>query len=291
MTVWPVDSDVSQPYGSNPTANLPADSWLIQTFGNYQPNGHTGVDFPVPVGTPVRAAATGVVKHVGWYSGSYSDNPYWIAPAFAGFCLVIDHGSFVGIYAHLSGANVTAGQRVTEGQVVAQSGNTGGSTGPHLHFEVLPDGWDFNNGMFGRVNPANYIRPGAITPQSATTAPKEPFTVRQYEDLLASIAEVKKIANNTWAGVWDGGSHKGQKFNYGILPIVAESQRRQSVDAAQIKALVGAIAALSKGEKFDEAKLLAGVKAAAEAGAKAGAAGALANGVDLDATVTVKKAV
>jgi hypothetical protein len=108
-----------------------------------------------------------VVKHVGWYSGSYSDNPYWISPSFAGFCLVIDHGSFVGIYAHLSGSNVKAGQRVVEGQVVAQSGNTGGSTGPHLHFEVLPDGWDFNNGMFGRVNPANYIRPGAIAPQAA----------------------------------------------------------------------------------------------------------------------------
>ena len=153
MTIWPVDAEVSQAYGSNPTANLPVDSWLIQTFGNYQPNGHTGVDFPVAVGTPVRAVANGTVRHVGWYSGSYADNPYWIAPAFAGFCLVIDHGSFVGIYAHLSGSNVTAGQRVVEGQVVAQSGNTGGSTGPHLHFEVLPDGYNLYGPMYGRINP------------------------------------------------------------------------------------------------------------------------------------------
>jgi hypothetical protein len=196
MTIWPVDAEVSQAYGSNPTASLAADSWLIQTFGNYQPNGHTGVDFPVEVGTPVRAAAGGVVRHVGWYSGSYADNPYWIAPSFAGFCLVIDHGAFVGVYAHLSGSPVTVGQQVSEGQVVAQSGNTGGSTGPHLHFEVLPDGWDFNNGMYGRVNPAAYITGGAaLAPQSSIVTPKpapvetEEFTVAEAAKIIAILTE------------------------------------------------------------------------------------------------------
>jgi hypothetical protein len=183
MTIWPVDAEVSQAYGSNPTANLPASSWLIQTFGNYQPNGHTGVDFPVAVGTPVKAVAAGTVKHVGWYSGSYADNPYWIAPAFAGFCLVIDHGSFVGIYAHLSGSNMIVGQSVREGQVVASSGNTGGSTGPHLHFEVLPDGWDFNNGMYGRVNPARYIT--GITAQSSIPA-------QVLENIMATLSNAEK---------------------------------------------------------------------------------------------------
>jgi hypothetical protein len=164
----PVDGGTSQGFGDNPTANLPADSWLIQTFGNYQPNGHTGVDFPVPVGTPVRAVAAGTVKHVGWYSGSYADNPYWIAPAFAGFVLVIDHGAFIGIYAHLSSSPISEGQQVDEGQIVAYSGNTGGSTGPHLHFEVLPDGWDFNNGMYGRINPAPFLF-GGIAAQGSIT--------------------------------------------------------------------------------------------------------------------------
>jgi hypothetical protein len=197
MTIWPVDVEVSQAYGSNPTADLPANSWLIQTFGNYQPNGHTGVDFPVQVGTPVKAAASGVVRHVGWYSGSYLDNPYWIAPAFAGFCLVIDHGSFVGIYAHLSGSNMIEGQTVREGQVVASSGNTGGSTGPHLHFEVLPDGWDFNNGMYGRVNPARYITgTPSIVPQSTT--PSKPLglfmslTRAEELEILAAARLVKR---------------------------------------------------------------------------------------------------
>jgi hypothetical protein len=168
--IWPVDSSVSQHFGDNPTQNLPQDSWLIQTFGNYQPNGHTGIDYPVQVGTPVRAVAGGTVKHVGWYSGSYADNPYWISPSFAGFVLVIDHGAFIGIYAHLSGSPVKAGEQVREGQTVAYSGNTGGSTGPHLHFEVLPDGWDFTNGMYGRVNPDQYLG-ASIVPQSSTPKP------------------------------------------------------------------------------------------------------------------------
>jgi hypothetical protein len=188
MSIWPVSGSVSQGFGSNPTRDLPADSWLIQTFGNYQPNGHTGVDFPVAVGTPVRAAASGVVQHVGWYSGSYADNPYWISPSFAGFVLVIDHGSFVGIYAHLSSSPVNVGQQVSEGDIVAYSGNSGGSTGPHLHFEVLPDGWDFNNGMYGRVNPARYIT--GITPQSST--PSKPLglfmslTAKEEQEILAA---------------------------------------------------------------------------------------------------------
>jgi murein DD-endopeptidase MepM/ murein hydrolase activator NlpD len=117
--IWPVDSSVSQEYGSNPTANLPADSWLIRTFGNYQPNGHTGVDFPVVEGTPVRAVTAGTVKHVGWYTGSYADNPYWIAPAFAGFVLVIDHGAVICNFAHLSGSPVAEGETEREGQTVA----------------------------------------------------------------------------------------------------------------------------------------------------------------------------
>jgi len=218
--IWPVDASVSQAFGSNPTANLPVDSWLIRTFGNYQPNGHTGVDFPVVEGTPVRAAADGVVRHVGWYTGAYSDNPYWIAPSFAGFVLVIDHGAFVGIYAHLSGSTVTVGQQVSEGQVVAQSGNSGGSTGPHLHFEVLPDGWDFNNGMYGRVNPARYVTgTSSIVPQSTITkpAPIEGFLMAltdeqqqlMYDRLKKYVdSPISAVPDKTWeVTVVHGGTH------------------------------------------------------------------------------------
>jgi hypothetical protein len=216
--IWPVDSSVSQHFGDNPTQNLPADSWLIRTFGNYQPNGHTGIDYPVVEGTPVRAVAGGTVKHVGWYSGSYADNPYWISPSFAGFVLVIDHGAFVGIYAHLSGSPVAVGETVREGQTVAYSGNTGGSTGPHLHFEVLPDGWDFNNGMYGRVNPDTFLS-GA-----AAIAPQSSIVTTPQEDTL-SAAEVQEIKEYVHALIV-GGYKSAGKDRPGVADIVTENQRR-----------------------------------------------------------------
>ncbi|MFP3480788.1 M23 family metallopeptidase, partial [Burkholderia sp. SIMBA_057] len=83
----------------------------------------------------------------------------WVAPGFAGYCAVIDHDSFIGIYGHCKdgSAKVTKGARVREGQVFILSGNTGGSTGPHLHFEILPDGYVLNSRFYGRVNPVPYL--------------------------------------------------------------------------------------------------------------------------------------
>lgn len=185
---WPVDAPVSQAFGSNPTNNIrpgSVDYWIIQQFGNYQPNGHTGVDFPVRSGTPVGAAASGTILHEGWMGGTYADNPWWIAPAFAGICVVIDHGSFIGIYGHMSSTSVSVGEYVTEGEVIGLSGNTGGSTGDHLHFEVLPDGWDFNNGMFGRVNPAQFISGNAAMGPAGNTIPVP--TPVEEEDFMTSM--------------------------------------------------------------------------------------------------------
>ena len=142
---------------------------------------------------------------------------------------------------------------------------------PHRQWQstACPGVWDLN-----RIN--QLAGAAAIAPQSTT--PKELFTVGQYEELSEKLDKIANTAQNTWAGVWTGGAYNGKQFNYGILPIVAESQRRQTSDAAQIKSLVSALAAVAKGEAFDEAKLLAGVQAAAEAGVKAGIA---------DGTVTV----
>ena len=187
--ITPVDAEISQRFGDNPTKNLPASSWIIQQFGNYQPDGHTGIDYAVPVGTPFRAVTGGTVLHVGYFGGTYADNPYWISPGFAGFCYVIDHGAFIGIYGHGQdrGSWVNAGDRVTEGQVVGRTGNTGGSTGPHLHFEILPDGYVVNSYMYGRINPETLFTGSlsyaseTITPQSATAS---------EEDELSAAAEL-----------------------------------------------------------------------------------------------------
>jgi hypothetical protein len=198
--IHPVDYGPSQDYGDNPTKNLPASSWIIQQFGNYQPDGHTGTDYPCPVGTPVRAATDGVVLHVGRLGGTYADNPWWIAPSFAGYTYVVDHGHFIGIYGHCmdGGAKVTKGQRVTEGQVLGLSGNTGASTGPHLHFEALPDGYVLNSYMYGRINPATLF--GTVTAQGeisvqATTTPKE-------WDEMASAEEIRTIVREESGNFW-----------------------------------------------------------------------------------------
>ncbi|HUQ13455.1 MAG TPA: M23 family metallopeptidase [Novosphingobium sp.] len=85
---------------------------------------HSGLDFRGPIGAPVHAAADGSVSFAGVKSGY-------------GNCLEISHGNgMVTRYAHLSAFKARVGEKVAAGQVVAAIGNTGRSTGPHLHFEV-----------------------------------------------------------------------------------------------------------------------------------------------------------
>ena len=184
--IRPVDVAPSQLYGDNPTKNLPANHWIIKQFGNYQPDGHTGEDYPCPAGTPVRAVTSGTVLHVGRLAGSYADNPWWISPSFAGYTYVVDHGGFIGIYGHCldGGSKVKVGQRVKEGQVLGPSGNTGASTGDHLHFEALPDGYILNSYMYGRINPASLF--GSIQTQSATITPTAP----EEDELAFTISEL-----------------------------------------------------------------------------------------------------
>lgn len=182
--IRPVDVAPTQLYGDNPTRYLPWDSWLIQTFGNYQPDGHTGEDYPCEAGTPVRAVTAGTVLHVGRLSGAYADNPWWIAPAFAGYVVVIDHGWFIGIYGHCADGSgrVKKNQRVNEGEVVVLSGNTGASTGDHLHFEALLKGAALNGYMYGRIDPAQLFTSSLAF--AGTTTPIE-------EDELSAAAEAQ----------------------------------------------------------------------------------------------------
>lgn len=108
-------------------------------YPNYS-NGsyHGGVDFPVSVGTNVFAVADGVVTTVRKLDKSY------------GYYIIIDHGNGVStLYAHNSELLVSEGQPVKQGDIIALSGNTGNSTGPHCHFEVRING--------NRVNPINYF--------------------------------------------------------------------------------------------------------------------------------------
>ncbi|MET9802505.1 transglycosylase family protein [Streptomyces sp. NPDC006368] len=106
---------------------------------------HTGVDFPVPTGTSVKAVAHGRVVSAGW-AGAY------------GYQIVIRHddGRY-SQYAHLSALTVKEGQRVNSGQRIARSGSTGNSTGPHLHFEVRT-----GPGYGSDIDPLAYLRSGGV---------------------------------------------------------------------------------------------------------------------------------
>ena len=98
---------------------------------------HEGIDIAVPSGTPVVASAAGTVIHAGWLGGY-------------GNLVVVDHGNGLATaYAHNSGFAAGVGQGVAQGQVIAYSGSTGNSSGPHVHFEVRING--------AAVDPLGYL--------------------------------------------------------------------------------------------------------------------------------------
>lgn len=114
--IWPVNGVITSPYGYR----------THPIFGTtiY----HSGIDIGVDYGTPVHAADSGVVVEAGWISGY-------------GYAVVIDHGNGLStLYGHNESLNVSSGQSVSQGQVIAYAGSTGNSTGPHVHFEVRSNG-------------------------------------------------------------------------------------------------------------------------------------------------------
>ena len=96
---------------------------------------HKGTDFAAPMGTPIMASGSGIIKKVGWCGGG-------------GNCVVIKHNStYQTIYAHMSkfAKGIRNGVRVKQGQTIGYVGSTGKSTGPHLHYEVLINGKKVNS--------------------------------------------------------------------------------------------------------------------------------------------------
>lgn len=113
---------------------MPVSGTLSSQYGNRkhpvrsEERFHTGVDISVPVDTGVRATANGIVSFAGWTEGS-------------GIVVVVEHGhGFSTAYAHNRKALVRVGDRLNRGDLVAMSGSTGVSTGPHVHYEIWKNG-------------------------------------------------------------------------------------------------------------------------------------------------------
>jgi hypothetical protein len=105
-----------------PTIQSPITAYFGE-LGPYWVNGHTGLDFGVASNTPVYAVSNAEVTFSGW-KGAY------------GKCIMISNGWYTFLYGHLDSIDVKIGDKVTAGQVIGKSGDTGNSSGPHLHFEV-----------------------------------------------------------------------------------------------------------------------------------------------------------
>ncbi|MEV7018078.1 M23 family metallopeptidase [Streptomyces sp. NPDC093991] len=134
----------------DPVENYKLSASFAQNGGMWASK-HSGQDYAVPTGTPVLAAHGGTVVKAG--GNGAGDGPAY------GNAVVIKHGSQTySQYAHLSSVNVKVGQVVKTGQKIALSGNTGNSSGPHLHFEIRTTP---NYGS--AVDPAKFLRSKGVT--------------------------------------------------------------------------------------------------------------------------------
>lgn len=132
-SVWPVNGQIVSRFGDR--------SDPLSGEGGF----HAGVDLVADIGTPVHAAADGIVTAAQWA------NRY-------GRAILVDHGNgMTTLYAHLSSFEVIPGEEVRRGQLIGHSGATGRVSGPHLHFEVRQGG--------NPVNPARYLSRSSVLTQ------------------------------------------------------------------------------------------------------------------------------
>jgi len=108
---------------------------------------HTGIDFTAPIGTPLYATGDGVVERIKGKMSGY------------GKVVIINHGyGYESLYAHMSKIIVRPGEKVKRGQVIGYVGNTGRSTGPHVHYEIKKNGKPINpvHFFFQDLTPEEY---------------------------------------------------------------------------------------------------------------------------------------
>lgn len=102
------------------------------------PRMHEGIDFTAPIGTPIYATGNGTVSLVDYGSRDYGNH------------VILTHGyGYQTLYGHMSRVKVKIGQKVNRGDVIGYVGNSGKSTGPHCHYEVIKNG--------RKINPINFF--------------------------------------------------------------------------------------------------------------------------------------
>ncbi|GIV77471.1 MAG: hypothetical protein KatS3mg050_1865 [Litorilinea sp.] len=135
---------IGQLWGENP------DFYARFTYDGVPLKGHNGIDFLTPTGTPITAVDGGQVALVGFEAGGF------------GHFVLLAHSWGQSIYAHLDRVAVQQGQQVARGDVLGRSGNTGASTGPHLHFAIRINPYSRTDGWGGFSDPLPYLTPEAV---------------------------------------------------------------------------------------------------------------------------------
>lgn len=159
----------------------------------YYPSGrtHKALDFPVPTGTRVQNGMAGTVTVAGWSSTGFG---YQVRVRY-------DDGN-TAIYAHLSRISVKVGQRVAKRATLGYSGNTGNSTGPHLHWEVRKFSWVPLSSWNFTALIESYSARSVTTTTTTTTAPKLAYTGYSFNRRLLKVgannSEVEKFQWWLW---------------------------------------------------------------------------------------------
>lgn len=188
---------------------------------------HSGLDYAVKKGTPVKAAGDGVVTHAGM------DKDY-------GRYVIITHGKKSTLYAHLSSVRVRPGQKVSQGEEIGRSGGkpgdpgSGNSTGPHLHFEIRDNG---GPGAQGRVDPKKYVNKD---PQYSPPLPSTPPTKAQARYIAKhyGVGAAKDISDLQSEGISSkliAGLESGIPMNYNdLIKILGNNSQLKATDGSSL---------------------------------------------------------
>jgi len=193
--IYPVSGPITQYFGENP-----------DFYKQWGYAGHNGVDFGIPNGTPIVAAADGTVEKVGFEDRGYGN--------FVKISHTDGGTKYYTYYAHLQSTSVKNGQKVTAGTVVGLSNNTGASTGPHLHFGIKVDGQ--NPTYKGYLDPMPYLS-GTADTTSADVSSSDSDVTPQAPAVPGAIVGAIDLPNLNLEVIFDGVNVRtGPGIEYGI---------------------------------------------------------------------------
>jgi septal ring factor EnvC (AmiA/AmiB activator) len=216
--IAPVNGPITQRFGEDP-------AFYLAHTGT---NGHNGIDFGVPVGTPVVAPKDGNIIQVG---SDANNGEFIVMQSDAGYTYWL---------IHLSAQQVNNRDRVNQGQQIALSGNTGLSTGPHLHLGLYPPSPDRNNGFRGAIDPEPLIEIAEPTPQPTQTIPQGDEEMIQTEDQARKMYALLRPNAQADQGELDQtvGKRTYEQFVNDAQAEVASRDQSLSAEVAQIDTLV-----------------------------------------------------